>query len=84
VTRKTTATWPVAGLLIAFVTLSLWLYAPAFLRLDLLCGLLCLTGFGLSVVGYTRGVDLRTRRLSVVALGANLVGLGLLALFYVA
>jgi hypothetical protein len=82
VAREPKAEWPVAALVIVFAALGAWLYAPQLAKLDLLCGLGCLVGASLSMVGYARGADSHTRRLSVLGLGASLVGLGLLALFY--
>jgi hypothetical protein len=73
---------PVGGLAVGTAALVLWVSALSLGWLDLLVALLFATGLGLSLAGYLRGGDPRTRRIGVVAFGWNAFGLAAVALLY--
>jgi hypothetical protein len=73
---------PAGGLAVGVAALVLWVSAWSLGWLDLLVGALFVVGLGLSLAGYFRGVDERTRRVGVVALGWNAFGLAALAILY--
>jgi hypothetical protein len=75
---------PVGGLLAGVTALVLWVSALSPRWLDGLVAILFVAGLALSLAGYLRGADDRTRRLGVVAIGWNAFGLAMLAMLYVA
>ena len=75
---------PAGGLTAGVAAFSLWLSAISLRWLDGLVALLFALGLVLAVASYLRGVDDRTRRLGVVAIGWNAFGLAALLVLYVA
>lgn len=81
-TRTVGTTFPLAGLGCALLALGLWVAGVPLRWLDALCGLLFVAGAAASLAGFVRGRDAATRRLSVIAVGANGLGLVWLALVW--
>ena len=81
-TRTVGTTFPLAGLGCALVALALWVAGVPLGWLDLVCGLLFVAGAAAAVAGFVRGRDAATRRLAVIAVGANGLGLVWLALVW--
>lgn len=75
-------TLPAAALAGGIAALALWVSAISRLWLDTLVSILFAAGLLLALAGYLRGKDPRTRRLSIIALGWNAVGLGALLILY--
>ena len=75
---------PLAGLLAALVALGLWLAGLPLTWLDPLCATILISGGAAGVTAWLYARDLATRRLAVVALGANCLGLLVLALVWAA
>jgi hypothetical protein len=80
--RTVGTTPPLAGLGCALLALALWVAGVPLGWLDWLCGVLFIAGAAASGVGFVRGRDSATRRLSVIAVGANGLGLVWLALVW--
>jgi hypothetical protein len=73
---------PLIGVGVAFVALLLWLSPLSWRALDTVVLVLFAVGLVLSLAGYFFGADATTRRLGVVGVGANAVGLVILAVVY--
>jgi hypothetical protein len=73
---------PLGGLAIAVVAFALWLSALPLRWLDALVVVAFIVGLALSVGGFLRGRDTSTRRLAVVGIGCNSLGLLIVALLY--
>jgi hypothetical protein len=75
---------PAAGLALGVAAVALWVSALPLRWLDALVALLLVAGVALAVAGLLRGASVRARRLAVVALGWNGLGLLTLAILYTA
>jgi formate hydrogenlyase subunit 4 len=75
---------PVGGMFAGVAALGLWVSTVSLRWLDTAVSLLLVAGLALSVAAYVRGVDARTRRLAIAAIGWNLFGFVVLAMVYVA
>ena len=73
---------PAAGMGTGALALALWVSALPLGWLDLLVLVLFLLGLGLSLAGYIVDDSARVRRLAVVAIGWNSLGLAALAIVY--
>jgi hypothetical protein len=73
---------PLAGLGAALLALALWVAGVPISWLDPLCGALFVAGGVTSAMAYVRGRDASVRRLAVLAVGANGLGLVWLALVW--
>jgi hypothetical protein len=73
---------PLAGLAAALLALALWVAGAPIGWLDGLCGAIFVAGGVASAVAYVRGRDPAVRRLAVLAVGANGLGLVWLALLW--
>ena len=73
---------PLGGLAAGAVALMLWVSALALRWLDGLVAALFAVGLALALAGYLGGADERTRRLGVIAIGWNALGLAALAILY--
>jgi hypothetical protein len=73
---------PAGGLAFGVAALALWVSALSWRGLDVLVAGMLVAGVVAGGIGYARGRDTRTRRLAVVALGWNALGLLTLALLY--
>ena len=76
--------FPVGGLLAGVAALALWVSALSLRWLDGLVAILFVAGLLLALAGCLRGADARTRRLGVVAIGWNALGLAALTILYAA
>jgi hypothetical protein len=75
--------FPLGGLASGVLALALWLSALSLRWLDAVVAVLFALGLGLSIVGYSRGRDLPTRRFAIVGVGCNALGLVVLSVLYV-
>jgi hypothetical protein len=75
---------PAGGLLAGVAALTLWVSALPLRWLDGLVAALFAVGLGLAVAAYARGGNARARRLGVVALGWNALGLLLVVAVWLA
>jgi hypothetical protein len=73
---------PLASLTAALVALGLWVAGVPLGWLDGLCGAIFVAGAVAAVVSFVRGPDASVKRLSVLAIGANALGLLWLALIW--
>jgi hypothetical protein len=75
---------PVGGLTAGVAALALWVSAISLRWLDGLVATLFVAGLALAIGGYLRGADDRTRRLAIIAIGWNALGLATLLVLYAA
>jgi hypothetical protein len=73
---------PLIGVGVAFLALLLWVSALGWRALDTVVLVLFAVGLVLSLAGYVFGADATTRRLGVVGVGANAIGLVMSAVVY--
>jgi len=75
---------PVAGLIAGVAALALWVSAVSFRWLDGAVAIAFGVGLALAIAAYVRGADERTRRLAILAIGWNALGVAALLALYAA
>jgi hypothetical protein len=75
---------PIGGLAVGVTALALWFSSVSLEWLDILVTVLFGAGLALSVAGYFRGRNDRTRRIGVIGIGWNAFGLAAVAILYAA